>query len=899
MENFLWIGFGTDRMNIEKQRQLEAKHKVQDLLRHAEEERRRKRISHGISELILGNFEMLFNEEIIAILPDYLSGASAENTEDKVPRLLIRLGEAAESYDRELRERAERVLAIAEENNGINVDSERQSEAQKKIQILVKSAEAERKQKRISQKIAEVLEGNLELLSDDEVHAFLPEYIATELLNGAGGDVMKVLERLGEATASADKQVHARAVMLLSLSADRILSAGHLGSLQKFSGVLRSWLILETEFVAGYEVLCRQLQDVCTLFLKSGMWRDAADLLTTLHEIQTGKLKKTNLMQSIIKRALDAVSGAEVLAVLFENIFAGQGETAEQSKRCLFGFGRQAVAYGFTLLEEMELGDERQALVNFLAEAGRTTARFFEEKMQDESRWEVRCYMLRILSAMEDDGVYPLIEGNLLYPDGRVQREVLDCIIRAGGDNLISRLTQALAHVNDSLKTFIIKKLAKLESVVVRDVLLSLLDEKISRKDFSDELLLSAIIVALRPYPDTRTLIQLRELHGYLQNLGGVRKVLHLLDDTLLILESELRHRRHLKKEEETAEFSDDPVATRQAKKKAQEIEQQVIALLEKGQAEQAAEQLYRKCAEAARDKDFATAERLRDRILGVHPGSVHLVIEAEEIIIRERESQIPSRHLELWKGLRHAIGEKEFESLYIASEQEEFEVDEIIVREGERDDRLYFLSSGSVSLVCTTGSAKTFLKRLKAGSVVGAEQFFAISVWTVTVQARTPVELYSLRREALGGLGQKFPGIEQRLRQYCEDVDSIPDLLKMSGGDRRSMSRHPVSAIIRTLLLDSYGSAGHKSFVGQLQDISQGGFCYTIGIANRDNARLLLGRQVRFELQLEDETQVEMEGVIVGIEPVEQKRELYTVHVRLLQALSTAETGKIVEMLS
>lgn len=886
-------------MNIEKQRQLEARSKVQDLLKRAEEERRQKRISHGIAELILGNFEMLFNEELAEILPDYLSGAFAQTTEGDVSQLLNRLSEAVESYDPELRARAEMVLAMTEEINRINADSERQSEAQKKIQSLVRSAEAERKQKRIVQKIAEFAEGGLELLNDDEVSAFLPEYLAVGVKDMTGGKVLKVRKRLGEAAASTDQALHARAVMTLSLSADRILSTGRLESIQDFSGILRSWLISETEFVAGFEVLCRQLQEFCTLFLKSGMWRDAADLLATMHDIQAGKLKKKNSMRSIVNRTLDNIAGPELLTILFEYILTEEGETAALIERCLICLGRPSVVYGFTLLLETENSDERLSLENFLVEAGRTTARFFEEKMRDESRWDVRCTMLRILSAMEDDGVYPLIEGNLAYPDIRIQREALDCIIRAGGDSMISRLTGALEHVDDSLKTVIIKTLAKLESVIIRDVLLSLLDDRIAKNDFSDELLLSSVIVALRPYPDTRTLIQLRELSGYLRNLEGVRKARHLLDDTLLILESELRHKRHLKKDDEIAEFSDDPVVTRLAKKRAQEIEQQVIALLEQGQVEQAAERLFQKCVEAAQDKDFATAERLRDRILGVHSGSVNLVIEAEDIITRERESQIPSNHMELWKNLRDAIGPKEFEALYIASESEHFEADEIIAREGERDDRLYFLNSGSVSLVCTTGSAKTFLKRLKAGAVVGAEQFFAISVWTVTAQARTPVVLHSLRREALRKLEVKFPGIERILQQYCAEANSVPDLLKMSGGDRRSSARHPVSAIIRTLLMDSYGSAGHRSFVGQLQDISQGGFCYAIGIANRDNARLLLGRQVRFQLQLEDDTQVEMEGVIVGIEPVEQKKELYMVHVRLLQFLSAAEASKIVEMLS
>lgn len=887
-------------MNIGKERQSEAQGKIQALLREAEETRKKKRIDHGIAELIRGNLALLHNDELSNALPEYLSGTAGTDKAGNITLLLERLNKAKASNDVELRERATLILSLSSSTEDqISIKKQRQAEAQQKIQDLLKNAETDRRKKRIFQGIEELIQGNLELLHNDELTALLPDYLARTVEGSFHVDVQRIEKRLAEAAVSTDQGLRARAVMILSLSADKVLAADKIDSIQTFAKVLLSWLVAETEFVAGYEVLCRQLQEMGTVLLKLGYWLDAEELLMTMQDIQSGKLKKKNSMKSIVRRTLENIASVKVLDILFENLIEAQPETTDHIENILISLGKPSVIHGLKLLEEKEESDERDVITTFLTRAGRTSARVFEEKMQHSSNWDITCDMVRILCAMDDDGVFPIIQQNLKHPDVRVQREALDCIIRTGGESMISRLTDAMLIMDDSLKNVVVKRLAKIESDTIRDSLLSLLDEKASKKDFSDDLLLSSVIVALRPYPESKTLIQLRELQTYLQEQEGNRKLIHLLDDTLLILESELRHRRHRKKDVEAVDFTDDPVVTRLAKKKAMETEQKVIALLEQGQAELAAETLFQKCVEAAREKDFHTAERLRDRILGVHPGSISLVIEAEEILNRERNSQIPSSHFELWAGLRRAVGMKAFEKMYVASELEHFMEDEIIAREGERDDRLYFINSGSISLVCTTGSSKTFLKRLQAGAIVGADQFFAISVWTVTVRARTPVELYSLKRSALRQLESQFPGLERKLREYCEGADSVPELLKMSGGDRRSSPRFSVAAIIRTSIMDTYGVVGPRSFVGQLQDISQGGFCYSIGIANSESTRQLLGRQVAFDLELEGQTHFQIEGIIVSIDPVPHKKDLYMVHVKLLEFLSAGETKKIVEMLS
>lgn len=780
----------------------------------------------------------------------------------------------------------------------MNVEKKRQLEAQLKIQDLLRNAEEERRQKRMEHCIREFILGKQELLYNDEFAASLPEHLPGIDNEENKDHALKILDALAEAVVTDNSALRQRAVMILSLKTDRVITASHDESIRAFAGVLVSWLVRENEFIPGYEVLCRQLQEICTVLLQGGHWQDAIYLLATLQEIQAGTCKKKNSIRSVIRRTLENIARPEILGRVYERLLVEQGEQVTNLEKILIYLGTPSVLYGLQILENNDNGDVRQRLIHLLASAGRTAARVLEERMQHDLPGEVTCDLIRILCAMEDDAVYPLIRENLLHPDLRVQRESIECILRFGGENMILRLTDALQHVDDSLKIVILKKLANLENVIIRDALLLLLDEIILQKEFANNELLASLIIALQRYPDTKNLIQLREFKGYLQEHGCVRKVLYLIDETIILLEAEMRHRNHRKNDGDNVTFAEDPVIARQAQKNTREIEQEVIALLGEGQAELAAEKLFTTCVDAAREKDFPTAERLRDRILGVHPGAVALVIEAEEVITQERESKIPASHLELWKGLQNGIGVKEYEELYLASEQEQYPADEIIAREGERDDRLYFIDSGTVSLSCTTGSSATFLKRLQAGAVVGLDQFFNISVWTVTVKALTPVVLRTLKRTTLHELEGRFPGLEENLHEYCEGTNYVPDLLKMSGGDRRTSVRCQVSTIIRTFRMDSYGAAGHLPFAGQLQDISSGGFCYIINIDNSENARSLLGRQVQFELELEDSSLFAIEGFIVGLERDETRRGRYRVHVKLLEDLSSDEIGKIVAAL-
>jgi len=236
---------------------------------------------------------------------------------------------------------------------------------------------------------------------------------------------------------------------------------------------------------------------------------------------------------------------------------------------------------------------------------------------------------------------------------------------------------------------------------------------------------------------------------------------------------------------------------------------------------------------------------------------------------------------------------------MYIVSDRECYHTDEIITQEGEADDRLYLILSGSVSMTCTSGVSRTFLKHLNAGALFGTEHFFSISVWTIAVKAKCSVVLQVLSRQSLPNLEQRFPGFVKKLHEYCKGSNYVPDLLKMSGEDRRNSVRYQVSAKVAMFFGDRYGAVVHRTVTGGLHDISQGGFSFSINIANSDKARLLLRKPVQAELKCEGKRTLLLEGIIVSIEKVKASGNSYKVHVKMAEFMTPFQVREALDLCS
>jgi hypothetical protein len=348
---------------------------------------------------------------------------------------------------------------------------------------------------------------------------------------------------------------------------------------------------------------------------------------------------------------------------------------------------------------------------------------------------------------------------------------------------------------------------------------------------------------------------------------------------------------------QDVVSFDNDPVQQQLALEKVRKAEEEIQALVRAGQIQQAGQLIYDQGITAAKIKDFAVAELLRDRLLEINPMAFTEVIQLGEFIDEQKSTSITSHHLEIWSELYEEMTTEEFNQLYYSLRQENYHKGDIIVRSGETDNNLYFLNSGYISLSCDAGGKEIFLKRMQPSNVLGGEQFFSLTVWTVTLRALSEIQVHVLDHEVFKKIAEDYPGIEDKLRNYCQKHAQVPELLKMSGDDRREYPRYPVILHTRNILLDPFSNKGKRSFNGELFDISRQGLAFTIRISNTDNARLLLGRHIMTTIIIGDEELTQQNGVVVGVRLYEPIMQDYSVHVKLSKKIDEAIFKRIVSI--
>jgi hypothetical protein len=185
-------------------------------------------------------------------------------------------------------------------------------------------------------------------------------------------------------------------------------------------------------------------------------------------------------------------------------------------------------------------------------------------------------------------------------------------------------------------------------------------------------------------------------------------------------------------------------------------------------------------------------------------------------------------------------------------------------------------------------------LKRMQPSNVLGGDQFFSNSVWTVTLRALCEIQVHVLDHAVLKKIAVEHPDIEYKLRKYCQKHTPVPELLKMSGGDRREYPRYPVVLQTQNVLMDPYGSMEKRSFNGELFDISEQGMAFTIKISNTNKARLLLGRHIKTTIILEEEELPVQNGVVVAVRLFAPIVQDFSVHVKLSKKIDVTSYKKI-----
>jgi hypothetical protein len=773
------------------------------------------------------------------------------------------------------------------------------SEILKNVQESVAASERKRRELRFAYALNDFTQGKMQVLKNkeffEELHVFL-------LADPADSQQLISLFRcLGDGALAEDLSVRERALALLSSTVKFHLDSNDKRSNKAFLIVLAqslaNWLEFETELLPGFSVLNKRLEDIVLWLLDNSCWPEADAVVALLHRIHSGSLEKNRAMQSLTNRTLHNLAPKNIVEKLI-NEYLLENEYRQVTRNILLSLGDKAIISLLNRVIHSNNKTERLTLLDLIPEFGEDAVPVLRECLKQNPPWAVVRNVIYLFSEIGIDTHYGLVERYLGHFDERVQHEMISCILKFRGKMMQSRLIDGLGLVSDRLKIYIIRLLLK-EGDEDGKILAALLELAGDRANFSGQFglhLFRALIEALKKFPCEESVEQLKIIKtAYSRQQGAEQYLLHI-DQALKTIVPKLRHtQRKIDNSVDVVSFDSDPVLRQQAFKKMRKAEEEIQALVNAGKTQQAGLLLYNQAMAAAKIKDFSLAEALQERLLEIDSMAFSQVIKLSELIAEQKSSSISSHHLAVWKDLYEEMTTEDFNRLYYSLHEEYYHKGDIIVQAGETDNNLYFLNSGYVSLSCVVCGSDVFLKRMQPGDILGGEQFFSHSVWTITLGALSDIQVQVLEKEMFKKIVEESPLIENTLRKYCEKYVHVAELIKISGDDRREFPRYSVHLHTRNVLLDPFGSNKKRTFSGELFDISRQGLAFTIRLSKSDNARLLLGRHIMTSIQLQDQGLPELNGVIVGVRLHEPIMQDYSVHVKLAKKIDGVVFKRII----
>ncbi len=763
------------------------------------------------------------------------------------------------------------------------------------IKQNIAAAEKERRELRLTYNFNEFLKGNSQVLKNDEFYAELEIYVLGHPIENKE-KLIKILVRLGEGAVAESMAIRERALALLSSATQLYLDQNQAEIIFVLVDGICQWLRFETQFLPGLSVLNKRLEDVLVWFLNNSYWMEAEEVFVLLYRIQCGSLEKSKAIQSLISKTLHNLKKKDIVERLTE------GYLLENKQQYLFqnilnSIGQKAAIYLLNRVIHSHNRAERIVLLNLLPTFGSTVIPILEDCLKKSPPWAVVRNVIYIVSEIGKDKHYWLVEKYFAHSDERVQHEMICCVLKLGGQMMTPRLLEGLEVVQDRLKTHILRLLVEQSASDerVKAALLEFAEQR--RKDVfpASHELLFAVIAALKKFPCRESIIQLEKMQDEYTCKGGAEQLLLHIGEALKVLQPKMRHTlQNIDNFPDDVSFDNDQVQQQRAFKKVKETEDEIQTLLHAGDVQQAGRLLYTQAVAAARTKDFSAAALLQDRLLEINPMALEEVVQLGELIEEQKNSSITSHHLQIWSELYEEMTTEEFNALYCSLHQENYHKNDIIVQIGETDTNLYFLNSGYISLSAVIGGKEVFLKRMQPSDILGAEQFFSPSIWTVTLKALSEIQVHVLDFAKFKQITEQFPEVEDKLQKYCRKHTQVPELLKMSGDDRREYPRYPVVLPTRSMLLDPYGYKGKREFKGELLDFSRQGLAFTIKISNSKNARLLLGRHIVTTIITRDEELPQQNGVIVGVKLHEPIMLDFSIHIKLTPKMDETTYKKL-----
>ena len=153
-------------------------------------------------------------------------------------------------------------------------------------------------------------------------------------------------------------------------------------------------------------------------------------------------------------------------------------------------------------------------------------------------------------------------------------------------------------------------------------------------------------------------------------------------------------------------------------------------------------ESLFKMIVKSAREKDFKTAEQLRERMLEIDPMALDEIISSAEIIEEEKSQALDPIHMQIWSKLYDMLDTEEKNELYYALQDAVLEINQPVFLQGKLDTNLYFINQGQLKMIYQDKAGDVLLYSLGPGQLAGQENFFSNTVCTTSLVTLSNVNL-------------------------------------------------------------------------------------------------------------------------------------------------------------
>lgn len=780
---------------------------------------------------------------------------------------------------------------------------------QEKAKSIMEAGEKARKARRAEAGVKSLLQGNTEVLQSEEFNVHLPFILQKMEADGLEQEVRALLTILDKSFFDGDAEVKKRVIRSIAQICENLVTVKNWALAKSISNPLLYWVKHSDNGDFIYEKACQVLQALMAHGWKSGDLELGDSVLSIFYQIRSGTVTKSGPVRSLVARSQDKGVDHELLSHLLRESLANPRD--EIISRRLILQGPMASRFLVESLIRAGVTEDRIKILDLLTYGEQFLPPILIEKLSEPMPWYGKRNLLKLLSETGSAEHLEKVYQFLQHDDLRVQREAFVCLYKISGKHRKKALLHALTEAGETMKLQIVRALIPFADSEVTNGLSLLLDEhKFYSVEFRDTLLSNVCLAIARcPYPDSeKALLNFLEMKGTRSARKIGDNVWKAAEDALKMVEEGYLGERQLKAKASKLRKSviSQVGAVQKAAPSKKAItglpeEKRIREMLAKEDLDSAKGLLLELIAKIARMRRFAQAEQLREWLIEIDSLALTDIIRAAEIIEEEKHAAVDKGHLEIWSGLFDVLSTEEFSAFYHGLEHKQYRNEEIVMKRGAKQKMLFFINSGRIKLFYQEKDTEKLIKTLQKGEILGIGTFFNTSVWTVNAAALGQANVSILKFETLQKWRDDYPALESKLQDFCHQFESVSAGLKGPGRDRREYTRHKVSALRLTVsLLDSKGSSTGVSAKGDLFDFSRGGASFFMRISKKDNARLLLGRNLRVRLPVEEThgVPVSFDGEIVAVRAHHAMENEYSVHVVFNSPIDSGNMQQILRLM-